>query len=137
MKKLLSPLLVKAGTAGFVCLALSGIAPLAHAGQQTPHFSKADHDQRVNHNYHHYFFPAWWYVGAAPSSAPGYDSEYWYNLAVKIQTTLAHLGFYHGPINGMMDSSSRHAIRTFQKTSGLVETGLVDPALLKALRLAV
>jgi hypothetical protein len=137
MKKLLSPLLVKAGSAGFLCLALSGIAPLAQAGPQTPHFSKADHDQRLNHNYHFYFFPSWWYVGAGPISGPGYDSEYWYNVAVKVQTALAQLGFYHGPINGIMDSGSRHAIRRFQRTSGLVETGLVDPALLKALRLTV
>ena len=135
MKKILSPLLVTAGSAGFVCLALSAIAPLAQAGPKTNHFSQVDHDQRVNHNYHYYFFPSWWYLAAGPSSSPGYDSQYWYNLAVKIQTTLAHLGFYHGPITGIMDSDSRHAIRAFQRTSGLVETGLVDPALLKALRL--
>jgi len=137
VKKRLSPLLINAGSAGFLCLALSGIAPLAQAKPQTPHFSKTDHDQRVKRNYHYYFFPSWWYVGAGPSSGSGYDSEYWYGLAVKVQTALAHLGFYHGPINGIIDSGSRHAIRAFQKTSGLVETGLVDPALLKALRLAV
>jgi hypothetical protein len=134
MKKLLLPLLPQVGSVGFVCLALSGIM---QAGPQTPHFGKTDHDQGVNHNYHYYFFPSWWYVGAGPSSGPGYDSDYWHNLAVKIQTTLAHLGFYHGPINGVIDSGSRHAIRTFQRTSGLSQTGLVDPALLKALRLAV
>jgi peptidoglycan hydrolase-like protein with peptidoglycan-binding domain len=52
-----------------------------------------------------------------------------------VQTELAGRGYYHGPIDGVIGSGSREAIRAFQRAQGLPVTGVVDPALLKALKL--
>jgi len=54
-----------------------------------------------------------------------------------VQSQLAQRGYYHGPINGVIDSNTRLAIRAFQKANGLRETGLVDPGLLTLLKLSV
>ena len=50
---------------------------------------------------------------------------YWQDLAMKVQSELARRGYYHGQINGVIDSNSRQAIRAFQKAQGLPETRLV------------
>lgn len=93
-------------------------------------------------------FPDWWYPdyyyygyygypydGASYGSSPVYDYRYWYGLATAVQTGLARRGYYHGPIDGVVGSESREAIRAFQKAQGLPVTGLIDPPLLKALQL--
>ena len=64
-----------------------------------------------------------------------YGYRYWYGLATAVQTELARRGYYHGPIDGVIGSESRGAIRAFQDTQGLPATGLIDPALVKALKL--
>jgi Putative peptidoglycan binding domain len=135
-------LLTKAGTAGLICLALTGAVSLAQAGTQGhPSIGQNEHhidrDYHKDHAYRYFGFPSWWYASSTSDQGPGYDSLYWHDLAVKVQSALARFGFYHGRINGVINSQSRHTILTFQKTNGLAETGLVDPALLKALQLAV
>jgi len=89
-------------------------------------------------------FPYWWYPDyyygyphdyASYDNSPVYDYRYWYGLATVVQTELARRGYYHGPIDGLMGSGSREAIRAFQQAQGLPVTGVVDPALLKALKL--
>jgi Putative peptidoglycan binding domain len=113
-----------------------------------------DHDR--DHFFHHhnrfffgfdfaaFGFPYWWYPDyyygypydyASYDYSPVYDYRYWYGLAAAVQTELARRGYYHGPIDGVMGSGSREAIRAFQRAQGLPLTGLVDPALLKALKL--
>jgi peptidoglycan hydrolase-like protein with peptidoglycan-binding domain len=52
-----------------------------------------------------------------------------------VQSNLAQLGYYHGPIDGEIGSGSRQAIRAFQAAQGLPVTGMIDPKLLKALRI--
>jgi peptidoglycan hydrolase-like protein with peptidoglycan-binding domain len=59
------------------------------------------------------------------------DYRYWYGLGTAVQKELARRGYYHGPIG----LGSREAIRAFQEAQGLPATGLIDPALLKALKL--
>jgi putative peptidoglycan binding protein len=114
-----------------------------------------DHD-RDDHFFHHhnrfffgfdfaaFGFPYWWYPDyyygypydyASYDYSPVYDYRYWYGLATAVQTELARRGYYHGPIDGVIGSGSREAIREFQQAQGLPVTGLVDPALLKALKL--
>jgi hypothetical protein len=93
-------------------------------------------------------FPYWWYPDnyyygdygypyedGSYDNSPIYDYRYWYGLASAVQTNLARRGYYHGPIDGVIGFASREAIRTFQEVQGLPATGLIDPALLKALKL--
>jgi Putative peptidoglycan binding domain len=93
-------------------------------------------------------FPYWWYPDdyyygyygdpyddASYDNSPVYDYRYWYGLASAVQTELARRGYYHGPIDGVIGFGSREAIRDFQEAQGRPATGLIDPALLKALRL--
>jgi Putative peptidoglycan binding domain len=91
-------------------------------------------------------FPYWWYpypyyyygypYDYGPYDySPVYDYRYWYGLATAVQTELAQRGYYHGPIDGLMGSGSREAIKAFQQALGLPVTGRIDPALLKALKL--
>jgi hypothetical protein len=82
----------------------------------------------------------WWYANygygyAAYDSPAAYDGRYWQDLAMKVQSELARRGYYHGQINGVIDSTSSQAIRAFQKASGLPVTGLIDPGVLRSLKL--
>ena len=56
---------------------------------------------------------------------------------MKVQSELARRGYYRGPIDGTIGSDSRQAIRGFQEAQGLPATGLVDPNVLRALRLPI
>jgi peptidoglycan hydrolase-like protein with peptidoglycan-binding domain len=56
-------------------------------------------------------------------------------IATAVQTVLANRGYYHDSIDGTIGSGTREAIRPFQKANNLRVTGLVDPSLLKALKL--
>jgi hypothetical protein len=115
------------------------------------------HHDRDDHFFHHhnrfffgfdfvaFGFPYWWYPDyyyygypydyASYDYSPVYDYRYWYGLATAVQTELARRGYYHGSIDGLMGSGSREAIRAFQQAQGLPVTGVIDPALLKALKL--
>jgi peptidoglycan hydrolase-like protein with peptidoglycan-binding domain len=49
---------------------------------------------------------------------------------------LGHVrSFLNGPIDGVLGAGSRGAIRSFQRAENLPVTGLIDPSLLKALKL--
>lgn len=65
---------------------------------------------------------------------PEYDEPYPLDLAVMVQTELACLGFYDGPISGVIGSRSQMAIREFQEAQGLPVTGQIDQNLVRALR---
>jgi Putative peptidoglycan binding domain len=86
-------------------------------------------------DYYYYGYYGYPYVYASYDNSPVYDYRYWYGLAAAVQTDLARRGYYHGPIDGVIGSGSRDAIRAFQEARGLPATGLIDPALLKALKL--
>jgi len=51
-----------------------------------------------------------------------------------VQAELAGRGYYRGPINGVIGSGSRRAIREFQAAEGLPITGRIDESLIRALR---
>jgi hypothetical protein len=89
-------------------------------------------------------FPYWWYPDfyygypygyADYDASPVYDYRYWAGLATAVQAELARRGYYHGSIDGAIGPGSRDAIRAFQKSNNLPVTGLIDPPLLKALKL--
>jgi hypothetical protein len=69
--------------------------------------------------------------------APVYDYRFWQDLAMKVQSELARRGYYHGPIDGVIGTGSRQAIRGFQEAKGLPVTGLIDPNVLRALKLPI
>jgi hypothetical protein len=64
---------------------------------------------------------------------PEYDERYPLDLAVMVQTELARLGFYDGPISGVIGPRSQMAIREFQEAQGLPVTGQIDQNLVRAL----
>ena len=114
---------------------------------------------RFFHNHRRFFvafdfvafgFPIWWYPDyyyyyygyygypydyVSYDYSPIYDYRYWYGLATAVQSELTRRGYYHGPIDGVIGSASREAIRALQEANRLPVTGLIDPRLLKALNL--
>jgi len=146
MKKPALVIIRKLTAIGLVFFAVSAINPAALArpkagamafnhGDRDPRF---DHDYRFDHVHRHFEFPYWWYADHeyGYDSPAAYDGRYWQDLAMKVQSELARLGYYHGPINGVIDSSSSQAIRAWQKARGLPVTGLIDPGVLRSLKLA-
>jgi peptidoglycan hydrolase-like protein with peptidoglycan-binding domain len=55
------------------------------------------------------------------------------SLPVAVQRRLAHLGYYHGPIDGAIGPGSRRAIRRYQADHGLPVTGDIDRPLRRSL----
>jgi hypothetical protein len=114
-------------------------------------FVHRDHDDHFFRRHNRFFFgfdfvafgfPYWWYPYyeypydyAYSDYSPVYDYRYWSGLATAVQIELAGRSYYHGPIDGVIGSESRQAIRAFQAAQGLLTTGLIDPELLKALKL--
>jgi Putative peptidoglycan binding domain len=135
MKRRLQPKFRKIATIGFFLFTALAVGRLALAGPKGVGSNKDAHDHRVYHDHHHFSLPYWWYNEYGYGY--DYDANYWQDLAIKVQLELARRGYYHGPINGVIDLSSRHAILAFQKAHGLVETGLIGPGLLKSLNLPV
>ena len=125
------------------------------------HGHSRDHGDRFFRHHRHFFndfdfvafgFPYWWYPDygyvdygypdygysdeyAYNDSAPVYDDQYWQDLAMKVQSELSRRGYYDGPIDGVIGSASRRAIRAFQEAQGLPATGRIDPNVLRALKL--
>jgi L,D-transpeptidase-like protein/putative peptidoglycan binding protein len=56
---------------------------------------------------------------------------------LEAEQRLSALGYWIGPIDGVFDSGSRHALVAFQKVEGRKRTGKLTSAELAALRLAV
>jgi Putative peptidoglycan binding domain len=56
-----------------------------------------------------------------------------WNLVV--QRALAQLGYYHGPVDGVVGQQTVKAIRWFQSIDSVPVTGEIDSATLRALRI--
>jgi putative peptidoglycan binding protein len=91
-------------------------------------------------------FPYWWYPDyyyygyygypySDSDDSQVYDYRYWYGLATAVQTKLTELGYYRGPIDGVIGVQSQESIKAFQKAKGQAANGLINPDLLKALKL--
>ena len=74
------------------------------------------------------------------SPGPGYYDPYHLGAyddytAVAVQRALAQLGYYHGPVDGVVGPQTEKAIRWFQSVDRLPVTGEIDSATLRALRI--
>ena len=127
-------------TIGLVFFAVSAINPTALARPKTAAiaFDHGDHDLSFRSRSPPFRIPLLVVRrhGYGYDSPAAYDDRYWQDLAMKVQSELARLGYYHGQINGVIDSSSSQAIRALQKACGLPVTGLIDPGVLRSLQLA-
>ena len=56
-------------------------------------------------------------------------------IGIAVQTKLAHRGYYHGRIDGIIGPATRDAISNFQRDNGLRVTGYVNTDLVEALKL--
>ncbi len=52
---------------------------------------------------------------------------------VAVQQELSRLGYYHGPIDGVIGPQTARAVRRFQSVDQLSVTGQIDGLTLKAL----
>jgi putative peptidoglycan binding protein len=87
-----------------------------------------------------YWFPAW---GYHPEAVYAYDGPiYAYSnldpdqVVANVQATLQDLGYYHGPVNGVLESATRAAIANYQRDHGLYTTSTIDEPTLVALGMA-
>ena len=74
-------------------------------------------------------------LGIQESAASGATEERQYGPEIvrKVQGTLSARGFKTGPANGRMTAQTRQALRQFQKSENLEETGRLNPGTLSAL----
>jgi hypothetical protein len=73
------------------------------------------------------------YPEAAPLQYGATDSR---DSVMAVQQKLARLGYYRGPVDGIMGPQTRQAIRSLQSVEKLPVTGLVDGATLKGLHIS-
>jgi hypothetical protein len=57
------------------------------------------------------------------------------DVILAVQRALAQLGYYHGPVDGVVGPQTERAIRWFQSADSLPVTGAIDSATLRALRI--
>jgi hypothetical protein len=76
------------------------------------------------YSYYDYGEPIYGYGGLAPEE-----------IISNVQSALQELGYYNGPIDGLIGDLTRAAIASFQRDNGLEVTGAIDEATLAALGL--
>jgi hypothetical protein len=142
MKKPGRVIIRKLTTIGLVFFAVSAINPAALGRPKAAAiaFNQGDRDHRFDHGHRHFELPYWWYAdygyGYAYYDSPAtYDGRYRQRFGHESTVGLARRGYYHGQINGVIDSSSSKAIRA-SKRRGLSVTALIDPGVLRSLKLA-
>ena len=84
-----------------------------------------------------YWFPAWGYHSDAVYAYDGPIYAY-HNLlpdqvVANVQAALQELGYYQGPINGILGLATREAIANYQRDHGLYTTSTIDEVTLEAL----
>jgi Putative peptidoglycan binding domain len=93
---------------------------------------------RFRHDHEGFFGPDFVF-GSFGSSY--YDPYYQYSaqdyndVTVAVQQALTQLGYYHGPVDGVVGPQTETAIRWFQSVDRLPVTGQIDSATLRALRI--
>jgi peptidoglycan hydrolase-like protein with peptidoglycan-binding domain len=68
----------------------------------------------------------------------GYQNGYGVNgsLVIQVQRRLASAGYYSGPIDGVIGSGTRRAIRAYERSHGLPIDGAINRRLLATMGLA-
>ena len=64
-----------------------------------------------------------------------YTAQDYNDVTVAVQQALNQLGYYHGPVDGVVGPQTETAIRWFQSVDRLPVTGQIDSATLRALRI--
>jgi hypothetical protein len=106
------------------------------------HFFLHDHDRFFFGTGFGFYEPSWYwdnpyyaydypYYGYYFNNAGGYTET-----TVAVQRELARLGYYRGPIDGVVGPETRQAISWFQSVDKLSVTGEIDSATLRALRMS-
>jgi Putative peptidoglycan binding domain len=108
------------------------------------HFGRGfrpDHDRFIGH---HFVFGNPWPGYYDPYYPGAYDYDYSYDnysardysdVILAVQRALVQLGYYHGPVDGVIGPQTEKAIRWFQSVDRLPVTGEIDSATLRALRI--
>jgi Putative peptidoglycan binding domain len=108
------------------------------------HFGSAGHVAAGHYSGWHggYWYGGWPWWG---DDAGIYDYDYYPdgdtmtrypNTVVAVQQELAKLGYYHGPIDGIVDPQTDKAISWFQSVDKLTVTGQINGQTLKALQIS-
>lgn len=93
------------------------VAPFAARSARGQH-----HHHQPPHHHHHYRH---------------HHHQQYDPVLASVQSALSRAGFYHTRIDGIYGSESAHAIRAFQRSKGMPETGVIDGNLLQALGLSI
>jgi hypothetical protein len=121
-----------------------------HGGDLHHHFDHFDHHDHFHHDHDHdidvifigsFGFPWWWGWGwdpwwgwGYPYGYYGYGDQYGYGYGngygqygdashsrvAELQRRLAHAGYYHGSIDGVLGPQTRRAIRAYERNHGYV-----------------
>jgi peptidoglycan hydrolase-like protein with peptidoglycan-binding domain len=88
-----------------------------------------------------YWYPAWGYDSLNsyyPYDGPiyAYDDLAPDQVVANVQAALQALGYYDGPINGLLGTVTREAIANFQRDHGLYTTSAIDELTLAELGMA-
>jgi hypothetical protein len=107
---------------------------------------RGDHDRFFIGTGTGFYDPSWYWDYPYYDPYYGYDYPYYgyYEddardnsaTAVAVQKELTKLGYYRGPIDGVVGPETRIAIRRFQSVDKLPLTGQIDNRTLKALRIS-
>ena len=142
--------------AGFAGHSFAGHSFAEHQGA---HFARGDdhfrHGDHFRHEGHFFFGDPFWYdypyygydypyYGYYDDNAGDYsDGQYSpakvtssQETIVAVQKELTQLGYYHGPVDGLIGPQTERAIRWFQSVDKLPITGQMDDPTLKALRIS-
>ena len=83
------------------------------------------------------YYPWGWYGYGPDYGPPDYPHSSIYDggsaFPREVQRELASLGFYAGPIDGIIGPATRAAIRRYQAKHGLPVTGFIDRKLIRSL----
>jgi Putative peptidoglycan binding domain len=121
-----------------------GFAHQGFVSDRSLHFGRGfrhDHDRFVGH---HFVFGIPWPGYYDPYYPGSYDYDYSYDnyasrdysgVILAVQRALAQLGYYHGPLDGVVGPQTEKAIRWFQSVDRLPITGEIDSATVRALRI--
>ena len=119
-------------------------AAFAVQGNQANHYdgrwssasSHSNWDQQTEHRWRNHDYR--WYDGGwliiDVNSGPGYYDTGG-SIGTSVQTSLAHQGYYAGPIDGDIGRGTRLAISHYESDNGLQVNGQIDEPLLVSLRL--
>lgn len=111
-----------------------------HHGGGSHH--RSHHRPRHHHHRGFYGFPFYTsYLGYYGAYQPYYYGRTLYrgpqyadgSVNIAVQSELARLGYYRGPIDGVIGRGTRSAIRAFQYDQGMPVSGWIDGRLLSEL----